>query len=101
MASRTPSDRFNNLYPHGFVRVAACAPVVAPADPDANAKAIAQAELNRLCAMIKESCQAHTGITEGTFFRDQGWYFYQLGRHIERADQTTIATSASFSCAAI
>jgi uncharacterized alpha-E superfamily protein len=38
---------------------------------------------------IKEACQTHTGITEGTFFRDQGWYFYQLGRYIERADQTT------------
>ena len=42
-----------------------------------------------LFAMIKEACQAHTGITEGTFFRDQGWYFYQIGRYIERADQTT------------
>ena len=39
--------------------------------------------------MIKEACQTHTGITEGTFFRDQGWYFYQIGRYIERADQTT------------
>jgi uncharacterized alpha-E superfamily protein len=45
--------------------------------------------LARLCAVIKESCQAHTGITEGTFFRDQGWSFYQLGKSIERADQTT------------
>ena len=35
------------------------------------------------------SVQTHTGITEGTFFRDQGWLFYQLGRLIERADQTT------------
>ena len=46
----------------------------------------------RLAALfdaIKEACQTHTGITEGTFFRDQGWYFYQLGRYIERADQTT------------
>ena len=43
----------------------------------------------RLCARIKEGVQAHTGITEGTFFRDQGWLFYQLGRLIERADQTT------------
>ena len=42
-----------------------------------------------LFATIKEACQTHTGITEGTFFRDQGWYFYQLGRYIERADQTT------------
>jgi uncharacterized alpha-E superfamily protein len=45
--------------------------------------------LSSLCAWIKEACQAHTGITEGTFYRDQGWYFYQLGRLIERADQTT------------
>ena len=33
--------------------------------------------------------QAHTGTTEGTFFRDQGWHFYELGRALERADQTT------------
>jgi len=45
--------------------------------------------LSRLCAEIKESCQTHTGITEGTFYRDQGWYFYQLGKNLERADQTT------------
>ncbi|MBI1206710.1 MAG: alpha-E domain-containing protein [Azospirillum sp.] len=45
--------------------------------------------LSRQCATIKEACQAHTGITEGTFYRDQGWYFYQLGKYIERADQTT------------
>ncbi len=45
--------------------------------------------LSRLCARIKEGVQTHTGITEGTLFRDQGWLFYQLGRLIERADQTT------------
>ncbi|CAK0740753.1 Alpha-E domain-containing protein [Azospirillaceae bacterium] len=45
--------------------------------------------LTRHCAVIKEACQAHTGITEGTFYRDQSWFFYQLGKHIERADQTT------------
>ncbi len=45
--------------------------------------------LAALFASIKEACQTHTGITEGTFFRDQGWYFYQIGRYIERADQTT------------
>ncbi len=45
--------------------------------------------LSRLCRMIKEGVQAHTGVTEGTFFRDQGWHFYELGRLIERADQTT------------
>jgi uncharacterized alpha-E superfamily protein len=46
-------------------------------------------ERPRLFTSIKANCQTHTGITEGSFFRDQGWYFYQLGRYIERADQTT------------
>jgi uncharacterized alpha-E superfamily protein len=56
--------------------------------------ALSEADLvpGRLAALfgsIKEACQTHSGITDGTFFRDQGWYFYQLGRYIERADQTT------------
>ena len=38
--SSQASDRFLNLYSHGFVRVAACAPVVVPADPAANAENI-------------------------------------------------------------
>lgn len=46
-------------------------------------------DLTRLFSDIKETCQAHVGITEGTFYRDQGWYFSQLGRYLERADQTT------------
>ncbi len=50
---------------------------------------LAPGNLAGLFATIKEACQTHTGITEGTFFRDQGWYFYQIGRYIERADQTT------------
>lgn len=45
--------------------------------------------LGRLLSEIKEACQTFTGITEGTFYRDQAWYFYRLGRYIERADQTT------------
>ena len=45
--------------------------------------------LSRLCDRIKVGVQTHTGITDGTFFRDQGWVFYQIGRLIERADQTT------------
>jgi NAD+ synthase (glutamine-hydrolysing) len=44
MASRKTkpqsAERFKSLYTHGFVRVAACAPVVVPADPAANADAI-------------------------------------------------------------
>lgn len=50
---------------------------------------IALPNLTHLCSEIKETCQAHSGITEGTFYRDEGWYFYQLGKYIERADQTT------------
>jgi uncharacterized alpha-E superfamily protein len=50
---------------------------------------LAPGRLSALFATIKEACQTHTGITDGTFFHDQGWYFYQLGRYIERADQTT------------
>jgi uncharacterized alpha-E superfamily protein len=45
--------------------------------------------LARLCNHLKDGVQAHTGITEGTLYRDQGWYFYEMGRLIERADQTT------------
>lgn len=45
--------------------------------------------LSRLCGRIRTGVQLLTGITEGTFFRDQGWFFYQLGHMIERADQTT------------
>lgn len=50
---------------------------------------LSESALSQTCAMIKEECQTHVGITEGTFHRDQGWYFLQIGRHLERADQTT------------
>lgn len=45
--------------------------------------------LSRVCATIKEGCQTHAGILEGTLYRDQVWYFYQLGKQIERAGQTS------------
>ncbi|KIL99223.1 hypothetical protein CCC_03441 [Paramagnetospirillum magnetotacticum MS-1] len=51
--------------------------------------AVAPANLAALCEEIKEACQLHVGITEGTFYRDQAHYFYHLGKSIERADQTT------------
>ena len=50
---------------------------------------VALPDVSRLCARIKEGCQTHYGITEGTFYRHQGWQFYRLGKAIERADQTT------------
>jgi uncharacterized alpha-E superfamily protein len=35
------------------------------------------------------SCQTFEGIAEGTLMRGEPWCFYQLGKYIERADQTT------------
>src|SRR5580698_9138230 len=50
---------------------------------------LAPGSLSPLLNEIKEACQTFTGITEGTFYRDQAWYFYRLGRYLERGDQTT------------
>ncbi len=50
---------------------------------------LAPERLSALCGMLKEGAQAHIGITEGTFYRDQCWHFYMIGRYVERADQTT------------
>ncbi len=41
------------------------------------------------CAGIRLDCQTFEGVAEGTFFRGETWCFYQLGKYIERADQTT------------
>lgn len=38
---------------------------------------------------LRKQCQMMTGIAEGTLYRDQGWYFYLIGKYLERADQTT------------
>ena len=53
-------------------------------------------ELSGVCAMLKEGVQAHTGITEGTLYRDQCWHFYMMGRHLERADQITRLIDTKF-----
>ncbi len=50
---------------------------------------IGPSQLSGLCARVKQECQTHNGITEGTFYRDQGWYFYSIGKYLERGDQTT------------
>lgn len=50
---------------------------------------ITPTRLAGLCGMIKEGCQAHTGITEGTLYQDEGWSFYWMGKALERADQTS------------
>jgi uncharacterized alpha-E superfamily protein len=51
--------------------------------------ALIPSNITRLLNRIKEACQTHTGITDGTLHRDQASYFYRLGRFVERADQTT------------
>ncbi|WP_316858303.1 alpha-E domain-containing protein [uncultured Cohaesibacter sp.] len=47
------------------------------------------ARLSRTCESIARTCDAIMGVTEGTYYRDAGWRFYQLGLWIERADQTS------------
>ena len=53
------------------------------------ARDLALTNISRVCQMIKESCQTHTGIIEGTFFRDETWHFYNIGKYLERADQAS------------
>jgi uncharacterized alpha-E superfamily protein len=50
---------------------------------------VVEERVARLCAVIKEGCDTHAGITAGTFYRDEAACFYQLGAAIECADQTT------------
>lgn len=50
---------------------------------------LSEEKLNMLAAWIKESCQLQSGIIAETLYRDEAWFFYDIGRHIERADQTT------------
>jgi len=45
--------------------------------------------LSAICLRVKEGCQLHTGIFDGTMIRDQVWYFYGLGKSLERANQTS------------
>lgn len=57
---------------------------------------LAEERLARFCSMIKEGCDAHFGITAGTFYRDEAWQFYELGAAIECADQTTRLLDVKF-----
>jgi uncharacterized alpha-E superfamily protein len=54
-----------------------------------NTRNLRLTELSRICGQIKEGCQLHFGIANGTLFRDQVWLFYRLGTFIELCDQTT------------
>ena len=50
---------------------------------------ISKSRLSQTCTEVKIGCQTFEGVAEGTFFRGEAWCFYQLGKNIERADQTT------------
>lgn len=50
---------------------------------------IRQNSLSSICNRLKQECQTHYGITEGTLYRDQAWLFYMLGKQLERSDQIT------------
>ena len=50
---------------------------------------ISEHRLAGLCSWIKLGCQTYHGVTEGTFYRDAGWFFYLIGKNLERADQMT------------
>lgn len=57
-------------------------------------KALTQRDLRlsnlaQVAGDIVLNCQAFEGITEGTLLRGEAWCHYQLGKNLERADQTT------------
>ena len=41
-------------------------------------------------------CQTFQGVAEGTFFRGEPWCFYQIGKYVERADETTRILDISY-----
>jgi uncharacterized alpha-E superfamily protein len=50
---------------------------------------VGTANLSGLCHQVIHGCQSFEGVAEGTFFRGEPWCFYQIGKYVERADQTT------------
>ena len=51
-------------------------------------KTMESPSLYRVCNFIKERCQMHSGVVEATMYRDEAWYFYRLGKVLERGAQT-------------
>ncbi|MEQ8666008.1 MAG: alpha-E domain-containing protein [Rhodospirillales bacterium] len=56
---------------------------------DLKKRDITPRRVSGVCQAVKQACQAHAGITEGTLYQDEGWCFYGIGKSIERADQTS------------
>ncbi len=53
------------------------------------ARDVSVANISRIARDIVAGCQGFEGIAEGTFLRGERSSFYQLGKYLERADQTT------------
>lgn len=45
--------------------------------------------VSQISRQVVAGCQTFGGVAEGTFLRGEPWCFYQLGKYLERADQTT------------
>ena len=57
---------------------------------------MAVANLSRTATGLITGLQTFSGVAEGTFARGEPWCFYELGRHLERADQTTRVLDISY-----
>ncbi|TGY90436.1 alpha-E domain-containing protein [Marinicauda algicola] len=53
------------------------------------ARKVTLPRLNEICESIRLGCQAHFGVVDSTWYRDEAWLFHKLGCELERADQTT------------
>ncbi len=53
-------------------------------------------KLSEALKSIIIKCQAFEGIAEGTFLRSEPWCFYEMGKYIERGDQTTRTLDMGF-----
>jgi uncharacterized alpha-E superfamily protein len=45
--------------------------------------------LSTVATQVVTGCQTFEGVAEGTFVRQSPWCFYQIGKYLERGDQTT------------
>lgn len=53
------------------------------------AKDLRLSNLSTVASSVVGGCQTFEGIAEGTFLRGEPWCFFQIGKYLERADQTT------------
>lgn len=53
-----------------------------------DAAALKRKGSRELCEWVKERCSLFRGATYGTFMRDDGFHFLELGTFLERADDT-------------